>query len=755
MTSKLKNDSVPTSLNRSLRNRPSRLLYQPPAQRCADKQLKSSSSSEAQTIKSETFSKTISLSKLNEHKRKPLCGFKQAKEQSPLAYSRITPSSPRCQENLRGASNAKLKSTENPYLSERKPGLGRGNLLKLQLRYEHEFVKANRIHNPIENQTNSDKEDAVHVPNLVKTDSQLSTDFNHNNSNNNHLGKPFLELPGSDSPASKFHNVATPQKINNSKPLMCEDIVSSQNPKWQENIVPPSTKLHDGMQYVSEEAVWEKGKGDDLQNIAESFGPGDWDPKEEACSTPGLDISLLSLQKTPKAKNDDNSVLDHNFGLTLGDLKEATEIFYSSNETEEEVFDSQGSVLSDETYLTVSSHLSDVEENTESMSRSTDGCDYNSLLSESNSLVECISGDSSTDVFSTPAKTSFNDSQDVNKRSSESSLSFQNNSKVDVTNFTDSTDRINCHANYKSGDNQLQWNTVQVKNQISLKEHSILPPKPKSSPKSDRCQMSDLTATSSTKYPSPCSSNSGQKNFSFCSSPTYYQNPTSLSPQTPMVSHSVFENSSSCRASHLQSCNKENISKELAKHVSYQQVGHRPRHFCSGTKSEGFIIDALRSRVKEFYYKNQNHWKRSAFQYKQIFGGIESWKENYKKKCSEAGHKFLDTHCHIDMMLTEHLDRIYGTFQEYRQANADTFPQEFGGCVAIFCNPLTFNPRGKHSTFNFFFIFLLFFKYHFKDLCYQYLDNFVSVLLCIYTYISLMLLRKAQVYLFALSAIGK
>lgn len=48
---------------------------------------------------------------------------------------------------------------------------------------------------------------------------------------------------------------------------------------------------------------------------------------------------------------------------------------------------------------------------------------------------------------------------------------------------------------------------------------------------------------------------------------------------------------------------------------------------------------------------------------------------------------FIDTHCHLDMLYSKLAFR--GTFSKFRKSYNTTFPEEFEGCIADFCNPRT------------------------------------------------------------------
>lgn len=48
---------------------------------------------------------------------------------------------------------------------------------------------------------------------------------------------------------------------------------------------------------------------------------------------------------------------------------------------------------------------------------------------------------------------------------------------------------------------------------------------------------------------------------------------------------------------------------------------------------------------------------------------------------------FIDTHCHLDMLYSKMAFR--GTFSKFRTIYETTFPEEFEGCIADFCDPRT------------------------------------------------------------------
>lgn len=71
------------------------------------------------------------------------------------------------------------------------------------------------------------------------------------------------------------------------------------------------------------------------------------------------------------------------------------------------------------------------------------------------------------------------------------------------------------------------------------------------------------------------------------------------------------------------------------------------------------------------------------------------WKENFKKTSGSYGVPYIDSHCHLDFLFNR--GRFIGSWSRFKAANSDTFPDNFAGCVAVFCNPFTFKSEGKET----------------------------------------------------------
>lgn len=61
-------------------------------------------------------------------------------------------------------------------------------------------------------------------------------------------------------------------------------------------------------------------------------------------------------------------------------------------------------------------------------------------------------------------------------------------------------------------------------------------------------------------------------------------------------------------------------------------------------------------------------------------------------------HKFIDSHCHIDYLYGK-LDILRETpFSTFQEQSAWMFPSNYEGCVAVFCNPNTFNADSEYCV---------------------------------------------------------
>lgn len=74
------------------------------------------------------------------------------------------------------------------------------------------------------------------------------------------------------------------------------------------------------------------------------------------------------------------------------------------------------------------------------------------------------------------------------------------------------------------------------------------------------------------------------------------------------------------------------------------------------------------------------------------------WKQRFKDRCRRYGVNYVDSHCHIDFLLNR--QSYGGSWSQYLQDNKDTVPDNYEGCVAVFCAPNSFRPEGESRFCN-------------------------------------------------------
>lgn len=72
---------------------------------------------------------------------------------------------------------------------------------------------------------------------------------------------------------------------------------------------------------------------------------------------------------------------------------------------------------------------------------------------------------------------------------------------------------------------------------------------------------------------------------------------------------------------------------------------------------------------------------------------IENEFSKFLYACIKLKIKFFDSHCHLDFLFQR--TNFVGSFSNFFISNIEHFPANFAGCIAVFCNPITF------TNFNF------------------------------------------------------
>nr|KAG5696460.1 hypothetical protein BaRGS_020997 [Batillaria attramentaria] len=76
-----------------------------------------------------------------------------------------------------------------------------------------------------------------------------------------------------------------------------------------------------------------------------------------------------------------------------------------------------------------------------------------------------------------------------------------------------------------------------------------------------------------------------------------------------------------------------------------------------------------------------------------VMGWTKWGVEAYDAFFTDYKTTFIDTHCHLDFLFNR--EQYSGSYADYREKNRDTYPSNYEGCVAVFCNPKTFTSDAR------------------------------------------------------------
>ncbi|XP_053326048.1 putative deoxyribonuclease TATDN2 [Spea bombifrons] len=136
--------------------------------------------------------------------------------------------------------------------------------------------------------------------------------------------------------------------------------------------------------------------------------------------------------------------------------------------------------------------------------------------------------------------------------------------------------------------------------------------------------------------------------------------------------------------SEYSSCTQQNLwQQEETSHISEHSVNWAENAFPSGSSDSEGAVERCFERSNSFdsseIYNNTIRIEGRKSDTSAFSGSSPT------PKFLEDG--FIDTHCHLDMLFSKMAFR--GSFAEFRRNHSISFPKEFQGCIADFCNPDT------------------------------------------------------------------
>lgn len=165
-----------------------------------------------------------------------------------------------------------------------------------------------------------------------------------------------------------------------------------------------------------------------------------------------------------------------------------------------------------------------------------------------------------------------------------------------------------------------------------------------------------MSSPKATGYAPPFSSPPGEASC-FGGSSSSFLCDISLDTSTAALSSPSKDKESLGEGVHGRTCSfdSKSVSKDKKRRWSVE-TGSRVPIFSASRRSDSFITNCLNQDVP---------------------GGLPKYLED----------GFIDTHCHLDMLYSK--IAFKGTFSKFRKTYDSSFPKEFQGCIADFCDPRT------------------------------------------------------------------
>ena len=75
----------------------------------------------------------------------------------------------------------------------------------------------------------------------------------------------------------------------------------------------------------------------------------------------------------------------------------------------------------------------------------------------------------------------------------------------------------------------------------------------------------------------------------------------------------------------------------------------------------------------------------------------ETWATELLTRSQSYRYSFIDSHCHLDFLYSRMGVPFNTQYNEFMERHAHSYPVNYEGCVAVFCNPRTFNLHSKYK----------------------------------------------------------
>ncbi|XP_072454606.1 putative deoxyribonuclease TATDN2 isoform X2 [Notamacropus eugenii] len=136
-------------------------------------------------------------------------------------------------------------------------------------------------------------------------------------------------------------------------------------------------------------------------------------------------------------------------------------------------------------------------------------------------------------------------------------------------------------------------------------------------------------------------------------------------------------------ASNIMGSNKSQPSDDCA-----EVANSKPRNtFKDLDVAEGKTLMSSSLHSSQIWEYEKVRKKRTFHEEAPRFSQVHTSSSYQECRESQGSVGFIDTHCHLDMLYSKL--SFQGTFSKFRKIYSSSFPKEFQGCIADFCDPST------------------------------------------------------------------
>ncbi|KAK3588567.1 hypothetical protein CHS0354_026172 [Potamilus streckersoni] len=131
------------------------------------------------------------------------------------------------------------------------------------------------------------------------------------------------------------------------------------------------------------------------------------------------------------------------------------------------------------------------------------------------------------------------------------------------------------------------------------------------------------------------------------------------------------------------------------RHDQMKSLSSRPEPGKTNSSDSEFVNVSHGGAIRKEDFRNSRFNPRSLMTAETVSDSPSiqrDWKTHYNTRVEGYGQTYIDSHCHLDFLFNR--SGFKGTVARFKELNKHAFPKTYEGCVAVFCNPISFKPTG-------------------------------------------------------------